>query len=190
MKQPKNKFNAILLYLTPYLCAVLAIVVYALIVSICQNSVYDGYMTKQSTLTLLLTYAPVSVAFIIIATLVSKSIRSSYDLSIIGITKNEKKSSARASFFTLVIILVCCFISLGSASNVSYISKKQVGGSYSYYVTEMGFLGLYKTDAIISSSTQMEYDGEKFIILLSNDKKYTVDKNSNAGQIVSELFFN
>ena len=90
----------------------------------------------------------------------------------------------------LVIILVCCFVSLGSASNVSYISKKQVGGSYSYYVTEMGFLGLYKTDAIISSSTQMEYDGEKFTILLSNDKKYTVDKNSNAGQIVSELFFN
>ena len=190
MKQPKNKFNAILLYFAPFICAVLAIVAYALIVSIFQNSVFDGYMTEQSTLTLLLTYAPISVAFIIVALLISKSIRSSYDLSIIGITKSEKKSGGRASFFTLVAILVCCFVSLGSASNVSYISKKQVGGSESYYVTEMGFLGLYQNDAIISSSTEMEYDGEKFTILLSNGKTYTVDKNSKAGQIVSELFFN
>ena len=81
------------------------------------------------------------------------------------------------------------FMSIGFASSVSYIEKKQVGGSPSYYITDMGFLGVSETRTVLSSATEMEYDGETFTIILSSGKKYKVKKNSEAGKIVSELFF-
>ena len=189
VKQPKNKFRAICLYFAPYVFAVACIIGYALIVYLARQCNYGGYLTKQNTFSALLTYVPISVAFIIIASKVSKVIRSKFDLSIIGISPAESQTNGRISFFTLVITLICAFVSIGCATNVSYVSTKQVGGTNSYYITEKSFLGLYETNTVISSSTKMEYDGKQFTVSLSNGKNYVIDKNTDAGTIVSELFF-
>jgi hypothetical protein len=53
----------------------------------------------------------------------------------------------------------------------------------------MGFLGVSEIQTVLSSATEMEYDGETFTITLTSGKKYTVKKNTEAGKIVSELFF-
>ena len=190
MKKVDNKFKAVCLYFAPYLGAVLCIALYGIIGYFVKSSLYGGRETESELFVTLLTYLPISVAFVITAICIAKAIRKRYDLSVIGIQPTEKKeTNGRFSFLIVIIVMLCAFVSVGFTSSTSFVEKKQVGGSPSYYIIETGFLGMTRTETVLSPSMDMEYDGEKFVIKLSNGKKYTVKKNTEAGKIVSELFF-
>lgn len=186
MKQPKNKFLAILLYFAPYVSAVLCIVLYAVGVWLFRDIASNGMQTEQPFLSTLLTYLPLTVALILIAISVSKHVRSVWDLSVIGIEPTEKK---KVSFLIVAIVALCVAVSVGFAGSFSYLSKKQVGGSTSYYVTETGFMGIGETKTVLSKSSDMEFDGSTYTIKLSNGKEYKVKKNTKAGAIATEIFF-
>ncbi len=190
MKQPKNKFIAVCIYFAPYIIAVACIVLYACLVNLFRNIACGWMLIEQDLWSNLLTYLPIAVVFLIIAVMVSKKIREKVDLSIIGITAEQKSEKRNVfSFLVIAICLVCVVVSVGFASSYSYLKVKKVGNSNSYYVTETGFMGLGKTDTVISSQVNMEFDGSKYVINLKNGKKYTINKDTNAGKKMEELFF-
>ena len=186
MKQPKNKFIAVCVYFAPYVCAVLSIVIYGVLVNVFRLAITSELLTEQPLLSTLLTYLPISIGFIVVAINVSKFIRTKWDLSAIGIAPITDKR--RLSFFVIALVIACTFLSIGFASSYSYVEKRMVGGSDSYYIVDVGFMGTNKTETVFSKATYMEFDGETYTIKLSNGKEYKVKKNSKSGKIISDIY--
>ncbi len=192
MKQPRNKFIAVSIYFAPYIIAVVCIVLYACLVNVFRALASDGMVFEQDVWSNLLTYAPISIAFIIVAIVVNKLIRAKIDLSIIGIKQTEKNAkSGIFSFLMIAVCIICAVVSIGFACSYSYLEikqiKGQVGGSPSYYVVDTGFMGFTPSKTVISEDIKWEYADGMYTISLSNGKQYRIKKDTKAGKAFSEL---
>jgi len=191
MKQPKNKFTAICIYFAPYVIAVVCIVLYAVFVNLFRNLACNWMLTEQEIWNNLLTYVPISVAFIIIAIVVNKLIRTKVDLSVIGIKQVEKKEKSSAfSFLLLAVCFICAFVSIGFACSYSYLEVKKAKGqigSPSYYVVDTGFMGVAPTKTLITKDVKWEYEGGTYTLKLRNGKEYDIKKDTDAGKAFSQL---
>jgi hypothetical protein len=79
------------------------------------------------------------------------------------------------------------FVSIGFACSYSALKVKKVGGSKSYYITDSGFMGIGKSETVISNSVKWEFDETTFTIKLKNGNSYKIKKDSKAGKAFSEL---
>ena len=191
MKQPKNKFTAICIYFAPYITAVACIVVYAVFVNLFRNLACNWMLIEQDIWGNILTYVPISIAFIVVAMVVNKLIQTKVDLSIIGIKQAEKKGKSSVfSFLLLAICLICAFVSVGFACSFSDLEVKKVKGQIgppSYYVVDTGFMGVAPTKTIITKDVKWEYLDGKYTLKLRNGKEYDIKKDSDAGKAFSQL---
>ena len=186
MKRINNKFVAVCIYFAPYLIAVACIALYAVVVNLIRVIATDEMVITQSALVDLLTYLPISVAFILLAITASAKIREKVDLSVIGIKENKRKNS-KFSFIIVAISLICIFVSVGFASSYASVKVKNVGGSLSYYIVETGFMGIGKSESVITKNVDYEYDGKVFTVRLKNGKTYKVNDDTKAGKLISQL---
>ena len=173
-KQINSKAKAYLINFAPTIGAVVAVALYAVVINLVRSG--QKGLLDASSWESLLTYVPIAIATIVLATVIRSVLISKYDLSIIGITPKE----SALSFIPIAIIIVLCFVGVGFGLKTSYIQDD--------VIYEKGFLGVGSTQSIISQSTKWTLsDDDVYTITLSNGKQYSAHKSSDAGKQIEKI---
>ena len=176
IKVIEKKPLAYFLNFLPALISALIIGLFALTVFIIRENV-DGFVMDAAIWESLLTYIPMVIAAVMTAFVVRQAILSRFDLSVIGL--EHKKS--KMTFILVGISVVLAVLAFGFGAKTTYIKDDVICENRLFGA------GTIKTYITPRTKCSLSDDG-RYTITISNGRKYTAKKNSEAGKHIEKIF--